>query len=291
MGRMDGKVALITGGARGMGRSHALTLAREGADILVLDCPPDVSHVPYALADSADLERTVLEVEAEGRRIIAVEGDVRSSAGLDELVARGIAEFGGVDICIANAAIWSINDFWRFDDEEWKEVIDVNLNGIWRTAKAVAPHMIEREAGSIILISSIAGNEGVASIAHYAAAKHGVLGLMKSICLELGPPYGIRCNAILPGNVDTPMLKWRGALDFMAGGEGLGSIENLEEGTKSWAALKGQGLIDPQSVSDAMTFLASDASRDVSGLELLVDAGHHVLNGVNLTAISDSEAD
>jgi SDR family mycofactocin-dependent oxidoreductase len=286
---MDGKVALIAGGARAMGRSHALTLAREGADILILDCPPPIAHVPYGLAVREDLERTVAEVEAEGRRAIAIEGDVRDSADLERLVARGIDELGGIDVCIANAAIWSINDFWRLEDEEWKEVVDVNLSGAWRTAKAVTPHMIEREAGSIILISSVAGIEGFGSIAHYSAAKHGVLGLMKTICLELGPRYGIRCNAILPGNVDTPMLKWPGALDFMAGGEGLGSVEKLEEGTKAWSALKGRGLLDPQSISDAVLFLASDASRDVTGLELVVDGGHHVLNGFNHAAIADPE--
>ncbi len=286
MGRMDGKVALITGAGRGQGRSQAVTLAGEGADILALDCPPAISEIPYDLAAPENLRETVEQVEALGRRIVAVEGDVRSQNDLDGLVERGIAELGKIDVCVANAGVWSLNDFWKFSEEEWGEVIDICLNGVWRTVKAVTPHMIEREQGSIVLISSVAGVEGGDRLANYTAAKHGVLGLMKSVCLELGPKYGIRCNAILPGVIDTPIIKWQGALDFMAGGEGLGSLEALAEGAKVWGALKGRGLIDPQATSNAVLFLASDESADVNGLELLVDGGHRVLPGLNTTAMA-----
>lgn len=281
MGRMDGKVALITGAGRGQGRAHAVTLAREGADILALDCPEHSDVIPYALATPEDLRETVREVEALGRSIIAVEGDVRRQADLDELVAQGLERFGHIDICVSNAGVVTLDDVWSFSEEEWTTIIDICLHGAWRTVKAVLPHMIERERGSIVLISSLAGVEGGNRLAHYTAAKHGVLGLMKSMVQELGPTYGIRVNAILPGLVDTDIIKWPGMLDFMAGGEGLGSTELIEPGARAWHALKGRGAISPQQIANAVLYLASDESADVTGLELVVDAGHKMLAGLN----------
>jgi len=285
MGRMDGKVAFITGAARGQGRSQAVTLASEGADIVALDCPAATGAVPYALGTLEQLAETAAQVESLGRRCIAVEGDVRRQVDLDAAVARGVAEFGKIDVCVANAGVWSLNDFWSFDEDEWGTVIDICLNGAWRTVKAVTPHMIERSEGAIVLISSVSGVEGGDRLAHYTAAKHGVLGLMKSVCLELGPRYGIRCNAVLPGVIDTDIIKWQGALDFMAGGEGLGTLEALESGTKVWSGLQDRGLLPVESTSRAVLYLASDDARDVTGLELIVDAGHRVLPGLNTTAM------
>jgi SDR family mycofactocin-dependent oxidoreductase len=283
---MDGKVALITGAGRGQGRAHALTLAREGADILALDCPRDTAVIPYDLASPEDLRETVALVEALDRRIIAVEGDVRRQEDLDQLVARGIEEFGHIDVCVANAGVVTFEDFWKFSEEEWTAVVDICLHGVWRTVKAVVPHMIEREQGSIVLISSLAGVEGGNRLAHYTAAKHGVLGLMKSMCQELGPPYGIRVNAVLPGVIDTDIVKWPGMLDFMAGGEGLGTLDILYESTKAWHALKGRGVIAPQQTANAVLFLASDESADITGLELIVDAGHRIMPGLNTVAMA-----
>jgi len=286
MGRLDGKVALITGAGRGQGRSHAVTLAREGADILALDCPMPNPVLPYATATSEDLAETAAQVEAFDRRIIAVEGDVRNQADLDGLVARGVDELGKIDICVANAGVASMSPFWEMTEEEWNGTVDVNLNGVWRTVKAVTPHMIDREAGSIILISSVSGLEGAPQIAHYVAAKHGVLGLMKTVCLELGPKYGIRCNAILPGPVDTQIIKFPEMLDFMAGGPGLGEDIDINETCKAWGATKGIGVLQPQETSNAVLYLASDESRCVNGLEMVVDAGHSVLPGLNMEAIA-----
>jgi len=290
MGRMDGKVALITGAARGQGRSHAVTLAREGADILAIDCPPQFGTVPYELATAEELAETVAEVEALDRRIIAVEGDVREQGPLDSLVEQGIAELGKIDVCVANAGLANLGSFWEMSDDEWTTVIDTNLSGVWRTAKAVTPHMIEREAGSIVLISSVSGVEGAPGLSNYVAAKHGVLGLMKCICLELGPKYGIRCNAILPGPIATKIIDWPGMRDFMAGGEGLGEDIDLNESCKAWGAMKDVGLLDPQDTSNAVLFLASDDSRYVNGLEMLVDAGHRMLPGLNMEAIAAATA-
>jgi SDR family mycofactocin-dependent oxidoreductase len=286
MGRMDGKVALITGAGRGQGRAQALTLAREGADILALDCPRPSAVIPYGLATPEDLAETAAGVEALGRRVIAVEGDVRRQEDLDALVERGIAELGQIDVCVANAGVVTLEDVWKMSEDEWTTVVDICLHGAWRTAKAVVPHMIERERGSIVFISSLAGIEGGNRLAHYTAAKHGVLGLMKSMCQELGPAYGIRVNAVLPGVVDTDIIKWPGMLDFMAGGEGLGTVELLEEGTRAWHALKGRGVIDPQITANAVLYLASDEAADVTGLELVVDGGHNILPGLNAVAMA-----
>jgi SDR family mycofactocin-dependent oxidoreductase len=283
---MDGKVALITGVARGQGRSHALTLAREGADIVGIDCPPPMGAVPYELADADELHETVAQVEALDRRMIAVEGDVREQGQLDSLVERGIAELGKIDVCVANAGVANLGSYWEMSEDEWNTVIDTNLSGVWRTVKAVTPHMIEREGGSIVLISSVSGVEGAPGLSNYVAAKHGVLGLMKCVCLELGPKYGIRCNAILPGPIDTEIIKWPGMLDFMAGGEGLGEGIDLNESCKAWGAVKGIGLMQPQETSNAVLFLASDESAGVNGLEMLVDAGHRLLPGLNTEAMA-----
>lgn len=284
MGRLDGKVALITGAGRGQGRSHAVAMAREGADILALDCP-QVEGIPYEMSSGDDLRQTVAEVEALGRQIIAVEGDVRRQDDLDRLVARGLDELGHIDVVVANAGVWSVGRIWELSETEWDAVADTCMKGTWMTIKAIAPHMIERQQGSIILVSSVSGVEGATGLAHYIAAKHGVIGLMKATANELGPEYGIRCNAILPGVIDTPILRWQGAYDFMAGGEGLGTPEHLEQGTKVWGALKGRGLLPTSATTNAAVWLASDESAHVTGVELLVDAGHRILPGLNTVAM------
>jgi NAD(P)-dependent dehydrogenase (short-subunit alcohol dehydrogenase family) len=149
MGLLDGKVALITGGARGQGRAHATTCAREGADVIVVDIADQIGTVDYKLAREEDLAETVRQVEALDRRALSVVADVRSQQQMDEAVTRGIAEFGQIDILIANAGIWTQGSFWELSDEQWHDMVDVNLTGVWRSAKAVAPHMIERQTGSM----------------------------------------------------------------------------------------------------------------------------------------------
>ncbi len=284
MGRMDGKVALVTGAGRGQGRSHAVRLAQEGAEILAIDVPAE-GVSPYPLASQDDLDETVRQVEALDRRIVAVAGDVRKQGDLDALVEQGIAEFGQIDCVVANAAVWSTGPFWEIPDEQWREVLDVNILGVMHTLRAVTPHMMERGAGSMIVIASVNGKEGGANYAHYIASKHAVLGLMKSVALELGP-YGIRCNAVLPGVVNTPILDWQGGWDLMAGGPGLGTREHLEFGGKAYALLKDVGMLPPVATSEGVLWLASDDSRWVSGLELVIDAGHMVLPGFNMANIA-----
>jgi len=279
MGLLEGKVALITGGARGQGRAHAVTCAREGADVVVFDVPGRLSAVPYGLARREDLQETVALAEKEGRRAIAVMGDVRSQADLDGAVALALQEFGKVDILIANAGIWYTRDFWQLSEEEWEQTLGVNLGGAWRSAKAVAPAMIERQSGSIVLVASINGLECGPTYAHYAASKHGILGLMKSIAVELAP-HGIRCNALCPGPTKTPMTDHQAAWDLFAGHPGGTEADMLEAGYH-FLALKGVNWLTPQAQADAALFLNSDLAGSITGVALPVDAGHLVLPGHN----------
>jgi SDR family mycofactocin-dependent oxidoreductase len=284
VGRMDGKVVLITGAGRGQGRAHAVRLAEEGATIIALDVPA-AGAIPYGLATEEDLQETVKAVENLDRRIVAIEGDVRKQEDLDRAVLLGIAEFGHVDVVVANAGVWTVGRFWEIPEEEWKDVFDVNVLGAMRTLRAVTPHMIERKAGSIVLISSVNGLEGGVNYAHYIASKHAVLGLMKSAALELGG-YGIRCNAVLPGVVNTKILDWQGGWDLMAGGPGLGTPAHLASGGKAYALLKDVGMMPPSATSEGVLWLASDDSRYVTGQEIVIDAGHMALPGLNPANVS-----
>ena len=283
MGMLDGKVALITGGSRGQGRAHALTCAREGADVIIVDIADQMSTVPYQMARQDDLDETAKQVEALDRRILALKGDVRDQGQLDAAVAQGIAEFGKIDILIANAGIWTQAPFWELTDDQWDEMIGVNLTGVWKSAKAVAPHMIERQSGSIVITSSTNGLEAGQNYAHYVAAKHGVIGLMKNIALELAP-YGIRCNSINPGAIRTPMTDHQGAWDMFAGHPG-GTEADLIEGGYHFTALKGTSFMDPQVIADTALYLNSELAAKVTGVTIPVDAGHLILTGINAAPV------
>ena len=279
MGLLDGKVAFITGGSRGQGRAHAVTCAREGADVIVIDIAGQLATVPYQLATADDLDETVKLVEAQGRRALAIKADVRSQRQLDDAVAAGIAEFGKIDILIANAGIWTMGSFWELTDEQWDEMIGVNLTGVWKAAKAVAPHMIDRRSGSIVITASVNALEAGQYTAHYVAAKHGLIGLMRNIALELAP-YGIRCNAISPGAVKTPMTNHQGAWDMFAGHLG-GTEEDMIEAGHHYTLLAGTSWLDPQDIANAALYLNSGLASRVTGVTLPVDAGHLTLSGYN----------
>jgi SDR family mycofactocin-dependent oxidoreductase len=274
-----GKVALITGAARGQGRSHALTLARAGADVILLDICRSVPSVPYEMATERELEETAEAVRALGRGALDLVVDVRDQAALDDAVARGVVEFGKVDVVVANAGVWGLTPFWELTEEQWSTSIDVNLSGQWRTIKAVTPHLIERRSGTIVMISSVNGIEAGPSYAHYCAAKAGVLALMRNVALELGP-YGVRCNAICPGAMDTEMNTWQGALDMVSGHAG-GTLEERRQAGRHWSILPGRSVLEPTATSNAVLWLASEASGDVTGVALPVDAGHLVSPGFN----------
>ncbi len=280
---MESKVALITGAARGQGRSHAVTFAREGADVVLFDVASQIDTVSYSLATRDELQETAEAVEQLGRRAIVVVGDVRHQEDLDRAVARGIDELGQIDVLIANAGIWTIDRFWEMSEERWQLEIDVNLSGMWRSAKAVAPHMIERRSGAIVMTSSILGFEALPGSAHYTASKHGVLGLMRAVAVELAP-YDINVHAVCPGVIGTPINDRPAIWDWVAGaepGSGTGTRENFVEAARHLSVLAGRSVLEPQAVSDAILFLASEHASQLTGVALPVDAGHMVLQGFN----------
>ncbi len=264
---LSGKVAFITGAARGQGRNHAVRLAREGASIIAIDaCGAVASANTYPAATEEDLAATVSLVEAEGQKIIARRADVRDSAALEQIVADGVAEFGGrLDVVVANAGISNWNRFWEMPDDQWQTMIDINLTGIWRTLKASVPAMIAAgNGGSIITVSSVAGIKSLPGSGHYSAAKHGVVGLTKTAAIELGE-YGIRVNSIHPWGVTTPMG------DDPTVEKILTAHPNF---LASFAALlPGLPIADSDDISDGVLWLASDMSRAVTGTQLTLDMG------------------
>jgi SDR family mycofactocin-dependent oxidoreductase len=277
---LEGRVALITGAARGQGRAHAITLARQGADIIAVDIVEQVDSVLYPLATRDDLAETASAIEDLGRRAVCAIADVRSIEQLDAAVSEGLGVFGQIDILIANAGIWGSGPFWELTEEQWGDVINTNLSGVWRSAKAVAPHMIGRGTGAIVMTSSILGMRTGANFSHYVSSKHGLLGLMKNVALELAP-YGIRCNAVCPGVIDTDMVNWQGAYNMFAGNKN-GNRNDLIMAARRQHALRGAGALVPQVIADAAFWLVSDYAANITGVALPVDAGHLLLPGINL---------
>jgi SDR family mycofactocin-dependent oxidoreductase len=272
-GRVAGKVAFITGAARGQGRSHAIRLAQEGADIIAVDVLEDIPGLPYAGATEADLAETVKQVEALDRRIVASKADVRDYDQLKAALDEGVAQLGRLDIVSANAGIGSSpHHAWELDEDTWQTMIDINLSGVWHTAKAAIPHLIEGgRGGAIILTSSAAGLQAYENIAHYVSAKHGVVGLMRTLALELAP-HSIRVNSIHPTQVDTPMIQNEATWKLFR--------PDLEHPTEADFAPASQSVnalpipwVEPVDISNAVLFLASDEGRYITGVTLPVDAG------------------
>jgi (+)-trans-carveol dehydrogenase len=272
-GRVEGKVAFITGAARGQGRSHAIRLAQEGADIIAVDICADVPGIPYPGATEADLAATVKQVEALDRRIVATKADVRDYDGLKKAVDNGVAELGRLDIVSGNAGIGaSPYRAWEMDGATWQTMVDINLTGVWHTAKVAIPHLIAGgRGGSIILTSSAAGLVAYENIAHYVSAKHGVVGLMRTLALELAP-YSIRVNSIHPTQVDTNMIQNEAIYRlFRPDLENPGRAD-VEPASQSMNALP-IPWVEPVDISNAVLFLASDEARYVTGVTFPVDAG------------------
>jgi (+)-trans-carveol dehydrogenase len=270
MGRLDGKVAMITGAARGQGRAHAVTLAREGAQILAVDICRQIDGVQYPLATEADLDETVRLVEEQDQRCIAVKADARNSAEIRAAADLAAAEFGGIDIGVVNHGIVMAAAWDAMTDEAWDTMIETNLSSIWRAARAIIPHLVKRGGGSLILTASAAGIRTFYGLPSYVTAKHGVVGLAKALAVELGPQW-IRVNALCPGNVSTPMFHNQYIHDMYNGGPG---------GTKETAVFPAQAShilplpwVEAEAMANAVLYLASDEGKYVTGTAFAVDAG------------------
>ncbi|SEO57664.1 mycofactocin-coupled SDR family oxidoreductase [Trujillonella endophytica] len=275
-GRVEGKVAFITGAARGQGRSHAVRLAEEGADIIAIDICEPVRNVNYDFPTEADLAETARLVEQLDRRIVTHKVDIRDSAGLKAAVDDGVAQLGRLDIVSANAAI-GVNQFpsWEIPDEEWQDMVDINLTGQWRTCKAAIPHMIEGgRGGSIALTSSMAALRTYQFIGHYSAAKHGVVGLMATMAVELGK-YNIRVNSLLPTQVATPMIHNEAMYRNFRPDLENPTQEDMAEPSKLAHALD-LPWVEAIDVSNALLYLASDEARYITGVTFPVAAGANV---------------
>lgn len=271
-GRLAGKVALVTGAARGQGRSHAVTLADHGADVILVDAVRPIEGVGYPLPSSPELKEAAQAVEACGRRAVVVESDVRDE-GLGSAVSDAVDRLGALDIVVANAGVLgSPKPSWELTRDEWATVIDINLTGVWQTTKATVPHLIAGgRGGSIIAISSIAGLRGVPNVAQYCAAKHGVVGLATALANEVAE-HGIRVNTIHPTNVRTPMIDnpvsakiFRPDLDQPTLDDGTDVLRRINMLPLPW--------VEMHDVSQAVLWLASEESRYITGTALPVDAG------------------
>ena len=267
--RFAGKVAFVTGAARGQGRNHAVRLAQEGADLILADACAEVASIGYDLATEADLAETVKLVEALDRRVVSDRVDVREGAAVRALVDRGVAELGRLDVVVANAGIAGSEPMVDMSDDTWQDMIDINLTGVFKTIRAALPHLTA--GSSIVITSSIAGFKGLANNTHYTAAKHGVMGIMRALANEVGP-QGIRVNCVNPTNVDTRMLFNDAIYKLFRPDLEAPAREDVEEIMKGMHVLD-RGWVELDDVSNAVLFLASEDARYVTGVALPVDAG------------------
>ena len=266
-GALEGKVAFVTGAARGQGRAHAIRFAREGADVVAIDiCGPVSDTITYPMPTSEDLAETARLVEAEGRKVLAREVDIRDLAAQKQVVADAVEQFGRLDILVANAGVLSWGRLFEIDEDQWDSVVNVNLSGTWRTIRAVVPAMIEAgNGGSIIIVSSSAGLKATPGNGHYSAAKHGLVGLTNTLALEVGK-YGIRVNSIHPYSVDTPMIEPEAmAKVFAEHPDFLHSFPPMP--------LHPNAFMTPDEISDVVVWLAGPHSGILSGVQLPLDKG------------------
>ena len=269
--RLEGKIALITGAARGIGRAQAVRFAEEGAYIIAVDVCTSVETTVTPPATEADLDETVAQIRALGRKVESAVVDVRDLEALRSAVDSGVEALGGLDIVCATAGITSSDGALTMSETMWQTMLDVNLTGVWHTTTVAAPHLIERGGGSMTLTSSIAGLRGLVGVAHYTAAKHGVVGLMRSLAKELAP-HNVRVNTVHPTNVDTLMIQ-----NPLVRGKFRPDLENPTREEFAAAAMTMNMLaipwIEPVDVANAALFLSSDEARYITSVALPVDAG------------------
>lgn len=273
---LEGRVAFVTGAARGQGRAHAVRLAGEGADVVAIDiCGPVADTITYPAATSEELEETVRLVEATGRKALGRQVDIRDLPALQQVVADTVEQFGRLDILVANAGVLSWGRIWEMSPQQWDTVVDVNLNGTWRTVRAVVPAMIEAgNGGSIIIVSSSAGLKATPGNAHYAASKHGLVALTNSLALEAGE-FGIRVNSIHPYSIETPMVEKEAMMEIFGKYPSyLHSFAPMPYHPVNHEGKQGlQEFMTPEEVADVVAWLAGDGSATISGSQIAVDRG------------------
>jgi (+)-trans-carveol dehydrogenase len=272
-GRVEGKVAFISGAARGQGRAHAVRLAQEGADIIAVDICKQIDSVAIPLSTPEDLAETADLVKGHNRRIYTAEVDVRDYAALKAAVDAGVEQLGRLDIIVANAGIGNGgNTLDKTSEEDWTDMIDVNLGGVWKTVKAGVPHILSGgQGGSIILTSSVGGLKAYPHTGHYVAAKHGVVGLMRTFAVELGQ-HMIRVNSVHPTNVNTPLFMNEPTMKLFRPDLENPGPEDLKVIAQMMHTLP-VGWVEPEDISNAVLFLASDEARYITGVTLPIDAG------------------
>lgn len=272
-GRVSGKVAFITGAARGQGRSHAVRLAQEGADIIAIDICGHIDNLTYEPSTPEDLAETADLVENLDRRIVTAQVDVRDYEALEAALDSGVEQLGRLDIIVANAGIGTVgNKLHKIGEKTWQDMLDVNLSGVWKTVKAGVPHLINGgRGGAIVLTSSVGGMKALAHTGHYVAAKHGVVGLMRSFAVELGH-HMIRVNSVMPTQVSTPMVMNDKTYRLFRPDLPNPGPEDLAPASQLMHTLP-IPWVDAVDISNAVLFLASDESRYITGVSLPVDAG------------------
>ncbi len=271
MTNLSGHVALVTGAARGQGRSHAIALARAGARLVLVDIASDIANVPYPLGTAAELRETEAMVQEIGQECLSFVADIRDTVAMTNVVDTTLDTFGRLDICVANAGVVGFGRFWELTDDQWCTMIDTNLNGAFKTVRAVVPHMLERNHGRIIIVSSMSGRMGNANLAHYVASKWGLIGMAKSLAIEVAG-RGITVNALCPTSVDTPMLHNPAMYSLFC--------PDLETPTRDdvmprYAAMNklGRPWLSAEEVSHAVLYLCDEKAAAVTGQAIEISLG------------------
>ncbi len=271
MPELTGRVAVVTGAARGQGRSHAQALAEAGADVVLTDVCRDIGSVPYPLATEDELTETARLVEKSGRRAVVVTADVRRRDDMERVIATALEELGGLDIVVANAGICGFGQMPTLTEAQWDDMLAVNLTGVFNTFRAAVPHLVAQGRGRLIATSSGAGRTGTPNLSHYAATKWGVIGFVKSVALEVAAS-GVTANIVCPATVDTPMVHNEALYSLFA--------PDIEVRTKDAVRPRYEAMnpmrvpwLDPIEISHAVLFLASDRAGFISGETIEVSAG------------------
>jgi (+)-trans-carveol dehydrogenase len=271
--RFRDQVVLITGAARGQGRAHALAFAREEAQLVLCDTLKQYPSVPYPLSAEGDLAQVAHEIETMDRKVIARHADVTDLNAMQQLADIAQEQLGPIDIVVANAGLYSFGRTWELDEQQWDETVAVNLKGVWITIKIVIPHMLPRRKGKIICIGSTGSFKGLYGLGHYVAAKHGVIGLVKTLAIELAP-YHVNVNAVCPTTVDTEMINNQAFYEYFAGGPGPDATrQHVIERMNEMNLLQERTLLKPEDISSVVLWLASEEAQHITGCALPIDAG------------------